>query len=36
MLHTIPAFIIDLVSCLTGKKPVMRRVVQKMHKAEKV
>jgi len=36
LLHTIPAYIADGLSVLVGKKPVMRTIVQKMHKAQKV
>jgi len=31
--HTAPAYLVDCLSYLSGKKPVMRRVVEKMHKA---
>jgi len=36
LFHTFPSYILDAVSVLTGRKPVMRRVVQKMHRALKV
>jgi len=34
-LHTTPAYLADSLAYLMGKQPVMRRVVEKMHKAQK-
>ena len=36
LFHSVPAYMMDMVSYLVGKKPVMVRVVDKMHKAQKV
>jgi len=33
--HSLPAYLMDTASYLMGKKPVMVRVVEKMHKAQK-
>ena len=35
-LHNLPAYLVDLFSVLSGRKPVMTRIVKKMHKAQKV
>ena len=35
-LHSLPAYMMDTMAYLMGKKPVMIRVVEKMHKAQKV
>ena len=36
MFHSIPAYMMDMISYLLGKKPVMVTVVNKMHRAQKV
>ena len=35
-LHSLPAYLMDTVAYMMGKKPVMMKVVEKMHKAQKV
>jgi len=35
LFHSVPAYMMDMVSYLVGKKPVMVKVVHKMHKAQK-
>ena len=35
-LHSAPAYMMDTIAYVMGKKPVMKRVVEKMHKAQKV
>eukprot|EP00092_Neocalanus_flemingeri_P036689 GFUD01039944.1.p1 GENE.GFUD01039944.1~~GFUD01039944.1.p1 ORF type:complete len:515 (+),score=130.04 GFUD01039944.1:51-1547(+) len=34
-LHSAPAYLMDTVACVMGKKQVMMRLVEKMHKAQK-
>ena len=36
MFHSVPAYMMDMLAYLLGKKPVMVTVVNKMHKAQKV
>ena len=35
-LHSLPAYLMDTVAYLMGKEQVMMKVVEKMHKAQKV